>query len=108
VKCFFLNQFDVEIAHNSTQHEHFDFLVWDGRKRSAKTRARVYLDVLQLSGISRRTEFYAIGDTWFGMDKVGLVLGVWEHEKMQFIINASSSENRAYLMKKYNIGKKLY
>jgi peptidoglycan hydrolase CwlO-like protein len=81
---------------------------WDGRKRSAKTRARVYLDVLQLSGISRPTEFYAIGDTWFGMDKVGLVLGVWEHEKMQFIINASSSENRAYLMKKYNIGKKLY
>lgn len=56
----------------------------------------------------RTSRFYALGDIWFHIDESGLVGGVWPHEKMQLIIDASSKENRAYLMKKYNIGQKLY
>lgn len=76
-------------------------------KKRLWTRADVNLELPAPRGWYTST-FYALGDIWFHYDESGLVGGVWPHNKMQLIINASSNENRVYLMKKYNIGKKLY
>jgi hypothetical protein len=52
--------------------------------------------------------FFAFGDIWIHFsEQSGLVDGVWENDKMELIKDAPQS-NLKYLMKQYNIGKKLY
>jgi chromosome segregation ATPase len=60
-------------------------------------------------GIMSNTTFYAIGDVWIHFSEdTGLVDGLWEHDKILLIIDTSNLTEKESLLKKYNIGEKLY